>query len=589
MNKYFSIVLILVLSGCVLFKNPPPVEKITKIDNENKMDSLSYLKKIDLFPALNKHIELNDMIVDPVIKDGANLIKFTVKKRSKNFWDQYVNIQFDQPFKKGDLMGLAIFVNCTESSDESSMGQCTFQHNMPWSGKWQLPILTKTYSLKKGWHWYFLPYIAKTRESDKLCISFKLGLSKPQSFLVAKAFWYKFDKTKTSFDKLPYTRISYSGRELDAPWRKEADKRIEKYRKGNFKLKLSYNGIPLKNTKVNIKLFHHKFAFALAMPPKLYTGPDNKKEEIPEYFNSIVLPNAFKWPFFKYPHCQKSISEIMEWARQKDLKSRGHCMVWGSFRNMPPNMKQYEDKPEELRKHLLAHINEMSIGTPPIMEQWDVINEPFLEKDIMKVCGDKIIDEIMITAKKANPNFKTYINDYGILSGFDLGHQNGFYEIFERLNKKNIPCDGIGFQAYFGNFPIAPNEILKRLDRFNKLGKEMYLTEYNMSNEDPNLFADYTRDLLTVIFSYPAMTGFACWVDMWNPDGSPTKALLNWKHLVKNVWTTNIEPSTDNNGEIKFNGYRGSYYISFDTPKGQITRLVDFSDKNSVDINILPL
>jgi hypothetical protein len=182
------------------------------------------------------------------------------------------------------------------------------------------------------------------------------------------------------------------------------------------------------------------------------------------------------------------------------------------------------------------------------------------------------------TAKETNSNFKAYINDYGVISGTHKLHQDAFLDLLKRLKDRNVPYDGIGFQAYYGSFPIAPVEVKNRLDRFNQLGKEMYITEFNMDLDDPDLFADYTRDLLTLAFSYPSMTGFACWVDMWKPDGTPSKALQNWDTLVNTVWHTELTGETDENGEIKFRGFIGSYDIEFDYNGKTENYKVDFSD-----------
>jgi GH35 family endo-1,4-beta-xylanase len=476
-------------------------------------------------------------------------------------------------------------MRCTDSKDESSMGRCTFEHNMPWTGKWIPSILNKTYSIQSDWQWFYIPY-KSNKESKQVCLSLKVGVTKPQTLQIAQAFWYKFSKS-TDINTLPNTKITYPGREENAQWRQDAFKRIEKIRKDDYTLTISNKGKPLQNVKVNIKLKHHKFGFALAISPKYFNeGYESKLEEILYSFNSIVIPNDFKWPFYKYKHCQIFIAKALEWSRQNDMINRGHCMVWGAWKHMPPHIEKLKNTPEKLKEAVLAHIKEMSIGTPPIVNQWDVINEPFTEKDLIKIFGDDIMVEMLKTVKEYNPNFKSYINDYGVISGTHKLHQDGLFNILKKLQEKNTPYDGIGFQAYYGSFPIAPTEILKRLDRFSVFGKEMYVTEYNMDQEDQDLFADYTRDLLILSFSYPAMTGFASWVEMWLPDGSPTKALKNWTQLIKETWDTDLIATTDNNGKIKFRGFRGSYNISFEIKKEKYKYFRDYSNTNINEIDI---
>jgi len=547
----------------------------------DEMANVKYIEKIDLMPLLlaKKQIR-DDFTVQKVTINGKEMLEVKILKQRKNIWDQFISVKISEKnFEKGDVMSFQYLIKCIESSDESSMGRCTFQHTLPWTGKWIPPVMTKTHSLQMKWERYYLPYTSKDKESDKVCITLELGTYKPQTFLISEAYWYKLPKG-TEEKSLPISKITYAGREAGAQWRKEADERIEKYRKGDFTLQVTKKGEPVKNTTVHIKLKHHKFGFALATPPKYFKsgGPFYKKEEILHYFNSIVLPNDFKWPFFKYKHCQAFIPEIMEWSRENDMKNRGHCMVWGAWKHMPPGLEKLKDQPDKLKKIILDHIREMSAGTPPIIYQWDVINEPFTEKDLTNLYGEEILDEILRVSKKTNSNFKAYINDYGIISGTHKLHQDAFFDLLKRLKERDVPYDGIGFQAYYGSFPISPVEIKKRLDRFNVLGKEMYITEFNMDLDDPDLFADYTRDLLTISFSYPAMTGFACWVDMWNSDGTPSKALKNWDTLVNKTWQTELTLETDENGEIKFRGFRGNYNIDFDYNGEKEIYTVDFSD-----------
>ena len=552
----------------------------------NKMDDVKYQKKVDIFPLLMKnHYDRADFKVSTKTINSDKIIELNILKTSKNIWDQYIAANFDEPFKKGDKMSLCLLMRCTDSNDESSMGRCTMEHNVPWTGKYIPSILSKTYSIQTDWLWYYIPYKCD-KGSKQVCLSLKVGVTKPQTLQIAKAYWYKFDDS-TDLKSLPNTKISYPGRKSDAQWRKDAFARIEKYRKGDFTLKLLNNTTLLQNVKVHIKLKHHKFGFGLGITPNFFDkGNEKKLQDVLNSFNSIAITNELKWPFYKYKHCIIYIEKVMEWARQNDMKVRAHNMVWGSWRNMPPNIEKLKDDPEKLKETVLAHVKKMSIETPPIVYQWDVINEPFTEKDLTTVLGDDILLDILKTAKENNPNFKSYINDYGVISGTHKLHQDGFYNILKKLIEKNAPLDGIGLEAYYGSFPIAPSEILKRLDRYNTLGKEMYLTEFNMSTEDQELFADYTKDLLILMFSYPTMTGFACWVDMWLPDGTQTKALQNWTELVTKTWDTDITATTDSNGIIKFRGFKGSYNISFEIDGKEYEYLRDYSNTDTNEINI---
>ena len=71
-------------------------------------------------------------------------------------------------------------------------------------------------------------------------------------------------KNKYLVDELPRSTwdLSYKGRESDAPWRADANNRIEQYRKGGVSVRVvDQNGIPLENAQVDIDMKQHQFGF----------------------------------------------------------------------------------------------------------------------------------------------------------------------------------------------------------------------------------------------------------------------------------------------------------------------------------------
>ena len=117
-------------------------------------------------------------------------------------------------------------------------------------------------------------------------------------------------------------------------------------------------------------------------------------------------------------------------------------------------------------------------------------------------------------------------------------------------------------------------DLWRRYERFAPLVKRMVVTEYDLVCNDDDLHADYLRDILTLTFSHPKMTGFVNWGfwagDHWKPEGTLIRkdwkerpAVSAWRDLVKNKWWTVKSIETDEKGKALIEGaFYGIYEIT---------------------------
>ena len=67
--------------------------------------------------------------------------------------------------------------------------------------------------------------------------------------------------------------------EPDAPWRKEAEKRIEQIRKGDFSVIVKdKNGNVIPNAEVEFDMFEHEYQFGASTNNKIYTNDEYAKK-----------------------------------------------------------------------------------------------------------------------------------------------------------------------------------------------------------------------------------------------------------------------------------------------------------------------
>jgi hypothetical protein len=216
------------------------------------------------------------------------------------------------------------------------------------------------------------------------------------------------------------------------------------------------------------------------------------------------------------------------------------------------------------------HIEEFANLYPDAFSEWDVMNEPYTEHDFMDLLGKEVVLEWFETARKANPKYLNYINDYGILEGNNTEHQNIYYDWIKYLVDHNAPLDGIGFQGHYTT-AMPPEMIKERIDRFAKFGKKMQITEFDFDHTDPDLQARFFEDFLILIYSLPQMSAHINWIyleDNFRPtaalyrkDFTPTSMGKVWERLLTQEWHTQKTLTTDAHGKISLRGFKGIYHV----------------------------
>jgi len=390
---------------------------------------------------------------------------------------------------------------------------------------------------------------------------------------------YHRERTK---EELPCTRLDYPGSEPDAPWRRAAEERIERYRKADLVVEVrDAAGRPVAGAKVNVALERHAFGFgsAVAAPVLLGRSQRMSAEDVERYrqhvvrlFNKAVLENALKWPQWASPGGSEIARQAVDWLREQGLEVRGHVLVWPSWRWMPPYVAQLQGQPERLRQVIRDHIREETSALRGKIAEWDVLNEPYTNHDVMDLLGREVMVEWFQEARQADPQAALFINDFGILTPGDPAHRDHYEDTIRFLLERGAPLDGIGLQGHFKSEATPPEELLAILDRFARFGKPLQVTEFDMDTVDEQLQADYTRDFLTVVFSHPAVKGFLMW-GFWEPvhwipngamfrrDWSPKPNARVYEELVFRRWWTRASGSTGEDGIYRTRGFHGDYRV----------------------------
>jgi GH35 family endo-1,4-beta-xylanase len=311
-----------------------------------------------------------------------------------------------------------------------------------------------------------------------------------------------------------------------------ADQRIEANRKANMSVNVfDAGGAPIPSANVHVAMQQHEFGFGSAVVG--HRLRDNNpthaayKQKVDELFNIATLENNLKWPPWEGEwggaFTQAGAVSALEWLDSKDIRSRGHVMVWPGRDNLPADIRAMLDsgplnatEQRIVRNRISAHIESLTSATNGHIGYWDVLNEPRTNNDLMQQLseGDQAMVDWFQQADAAT-QASLYINEFDILSsagGTATAKQNLYFETIEYLQNNGAAIDGVGFQGHFheGNL-TGPEQLWTILDRFEQLGLDMQITEFDFSTTDEQLQADFTRDFLKAMFAHEGVDDLLLW------------------------------------------------------------------------------
>jgi endo-1,4-beta-xylanase len=487
-----------------------------------------------------------------------------------NMWDSQLAFEAIEGINKGDVILIAFRARTVESVQETGEGLMTIcieqrtTHNKD---------LYRRVPVGREWRQYFIPF-KSTVTLDASNVNYSFHLGSPRQVLEFADVWFINYRNSLTAEELPITRVTYLGREPDAPWREEAEARIRQHRRGPMEIAVTgRDGRPLVNTQVTLEMVRHDFGFGSAISGRMFESNQVYREKVLDLFNEVVFENDLKWGPFIRNKPNDFIIRTLDELDKKQIRARGHTVVWPSFRYSPAFLREYADDPDRLRSEIENHIKDITSFTRGRLADWDVINEPGSEQEFQKILGYDVMADWFRLVREYDPGVKLYINDFSIISGLgvNITHQDHYYQTIRFIEENGGQIDGIGMQGHFGYDLTSIPQVYSILERFASLGKEIKITEHDIQITDRELQADYTRDLMTILFSHPSVKSFLTWGFWagrhWRPDGAFYDDDWNirphgrvWKELVFDRWWTPVATvTTDQNGIARFEGFLGDY------------------------------
>ncbi len=379
---------------------------------------------------------------------------------------------------------------------------------------------------------------------------------------------------------LPDSSVYYEGQDLDAPWRHAAIERINRIRKGDLTIQvLDKTGNALPNATLKIHETNPLFRWGTAVVANRILDPSEDgckyRDFIEKHFNVVVFENDLKWYGWLNPDTRASVFKALDWFDERGIAVRGHNFVWPSWRNSNRRWRELETRPDELRKVVKDHILSESRTLAGRCFEWDVVNEPYDNRELWELLGKGELVEWFKTARLGDPTARLFINDYGILTGegLDRKKQDFYYETIQDLLEAGAPLGGIGFQGHFGERATPPSRIVEVIERFSQFGLPIAITEHDVDTQNSQYQAMFTRDFLTAVFSCESVEEILVWgfwsKSHWRPnaayvaaDWTLTPAGKVWLDLTEREWRTNATLVADTSGFVHERVFLGEYEIT---------------------------
>jgi len=181
-----------------------------------------------------------------------------------------------------------------------------------------------------------------------------------------------------------------------------------------------------------------------------------------------------------------------QWARQYDMKFRGHTLVYGE--RAP---KWYSDLPDRAAavKVLENHVGETCRHFAGRVQSWDVCEEAILipagrpdhlrPHVFLEKIGPDYLDISYRTARANDPAARLVYNEFGIEMEMpeQLAKRAVMLELIDGFKKRGVPLDAVGLQSHlaFADMPHFDETKFSRfLDELAARGLEIMITELDV-------------------------------------------------------------------------------------------------------------
>ena len=412
---------------------------------------------------------------------------------------------------------------------------------------------------------------------------------------------------------------------------------IEMNRKGWAELSfVDREGKPVKGVTVEARQVTHDFRTGanLFMLEELETPEKNAeyKRLFADAFNLATLP--FYWrdlePEQGKPRFAKDSPKVyrrpapdlcLEYCEKHGIEPKCHCLNYDQW-----SPDWLANEVPVIRQALVKRFTELSERYSKRIPSWEVTNETlFLNARTVNFHTPDLVEWSFHTADRLFPNNRLIINEAhcNIWDVF-LGTRSAYYMQIQRALSQGCRIDTIGMQYHMfyreedeaekTAIFYSPEHMFKVLDQYADFQIPLQITEltipaYHWTEEDEDIQAEILKNIYSMWFSHPAMSGIIYWnlVDgyaAFAPQGdmtsgenyyhgglvrfdfTPKKSYYTLRDLFKKTWHTETTVTGSEDGRAHFKGFYGEYDLTIHAGEKTVTRRIHLTKKGAKSFRI---
>lgn len=234
-------------------------------------------------------------------------------------------------------------------------------------------------------------------------------------------------------------------------------------------------------------------------------------------FNIVTPENSMKMDYInpepgRYQFA--ATDNLISFAQAYDMDVHGHPLIW--YRQLP---RWIEQSPlADLEGHMRDYISQIMSRYKDAVSVWDVVNEPIAEDGSLRnsiwfnAMGENYIDQALQQAHDIAPDATLLINEFDI--GFSGPKIDALLSLLDRLQVRQVPLDGIGFQLHLFSSFDQFDELEANFASIAERNLDIYITELDVSLADDATLADQAevyRRIATLCLNQPRCKAIQMW------------------------------------------------------------------------------
>lgn len=186
-------------------------------------------------------------------------------------------------------------------------------------------------------------------------------------------------------------------------------------------------------------------------------------------FDRLTPENEFKMQWTEPSQNKFDFStadKVATFAQSRGKHVRGHTLIYAAaspgWVNKPLLPWSRADLLNAMNNHIYTEIAHFRYGYPGVVDEWDVVNEPFVDSGardpniFQTVIGSDWIEAAFRTANAADPNALLFLNEFN--ADVQGARQQAVLALARDFVARGVPIDGVGLEMHVGaggSYPTA--------------------------------------------------------------------------------------------------------------------------------------